>query len=91
MAVTGAILVLYLVVHMLGNLKIFLGRAEFDHYAHWLRTIGEPAIPYRTLPDDHRGGADRRRGPPPVVRGLLSPGGRGGRRPVRYAAPPEGT
>ncbi|MGH3376497.1 MAG: succinate dehydrogenase cytochrome b subunit [Actinoallomurus sp.] len=49
MAVTGAILVLYLVVHMLGNLKIFLGRAEFDHYANWLRTIGEPAIPHRTF------------------------------------------
>jgi succinate dehydrogenase / fumarate reductase, cytochrome b subunit len=49
MAVTGAILVAYLVVHMLGNLKIFLGRAEFDHYAHWLRTIGEPAIPHRAF------------------------------------------
>ena len=49
MAVTGAILVLYLLVHMVGNLKIFLGRAEFDGYAHWLRTIGEPAIPYRSF------------------------------------------
>lgn len=49
MAVTGAILVLYLVAHMVGNLKIFLGRAEFDHYAHWLRTIGEPAIPHRAF------------------------------------------
>lgn len=49
MAVTGAILVLYLVAHMVGNLKIFLGRTEFDHYAHWLRTMGEPALPYRTV------------------------------------------
>lgn len=49
MAVTGAILVLYLVVHMVGNLKIFLGRATFDAYAHWLRTMGEPALPYRTV------------------------------------------
>jgi succinate dehydrogenase / fumarate reductase cytochrome b subunit len=49
MAVTGAILVLYLVVHMIGNLKIFLGRTDFDHYAHWLRTIGEPTLPYRVF------------------------------------------
>jgi succinate dehydrogenase / fumarate reductase cytochrome b subunit len=49
MAVTGGILVLYLVVHMIGNLKIFLGAEEFNHYAHWLRTIGEPAVPRRTV------------------------------------------
>jgi succinate dehydrogenase / fumarate reductase cytochrome b subunit len=49
MAVTGAVLVLYLVVHMVGNLKIFLGRTEFDHYAHWLRTIGAPALPHRVF------------------------------------------
>ena len=49
MAVTGAVLVLFLVGHMAGNLKIFLGRAAFDHYAHWLRTIGEPAIPHRVF------------------------------------------
>jgi succinate dehydrogenase / fumarate reductase, cytochrome b subunit len=49
MAVTGAILVLYLVAHMIGNLKIFLGREDFDHYANWLRTIGEPALPHRVF------------------------------------------
>ena len=49
MAITGGILVLYLAAHMVGNLKIFLGREEFDHYAHWLRTIGEPAIPHRAF------------------------------------------
>jgi succinate dehydrogenase / fumarate reductase cytochrome b subunit len=49
MAVTGAVLVLYLVAHMLGNLKIFLGREAYDGYAHWLRTMGEPALPYRTV------------------------------------------
>lgn len=46
MAVTGAVLLLYLVAHMLGNLKIYFGAAAFDHYAHWLRTIGEPLLPY---------------------------------------------
>lgn len=49
MAVTGAILVLYLIAHMIGNLKVFLGRDDFNHYAHWLRTMGEPAVPRRTL------------------------------------------
>ncbi|WP_345475503.1 succinate dehydrogenase cytochrome b subunit [Actinoallomurus oryzae] len=49
MAVTGAILVLYLIAHMIGNLKVFLGRDDFNHYAHWLRTMGEPALPYRTV------------------------------------------
>lgn len=49
MAVTGAVLVLYLVAHMLGNLKIFMGREAYDGYAHWLRTMGEPALPYRTV------------------------------------------
>ncbi|WP_083952065.1 succinate dehydrogenase cytochrome b subunit [Actinomadura rubrobrunea] len=49
MAVTGAILVLYLIAHMVGNLKIFFGAEDFNHYAHWLRTIGTPAVPRRTV------------------------------------------
>lgn len=46
MAVTGLILLLFLLLHMLGNLKIFFGAIDFDHYAAWLRTIGEPALHY---------------------------------------------
>lgn len=49
MAVTGAVLVLFLIAHMLGNLKIFLGADSFNHYAEWLRTVGSPALPNRTL------------------------------------------
>ncbi|MEW9529167.1 succinate dehydrogenase cytochrome b subunit [Microbispora sp. NPDC049125] len=49
MAVTGAVLVLFLVGHMLGNLKVFLGADSFNHYAEWLRTVGSPALPDRTL------------------------------------------
>lgn len=49
MAVSGAILVLFLVGHMLGNLKIFLGRPALDTYAAWLRELGEPALPYETV------------------------------------------
>ncbi|NJP32570.1 succinate dehydrogenase cytochrome b subunit [Micromonospora thermarum] len=45
MAVTGIILVLFLVAHMLGNLKVFAGASSFDHYAHWLREIGKPLLP----------------------------------------------
>jgi succinate dehydrogenase / fumarate reductase cytochrome b subunit len=44
MAVTGLLMVAFLLVHMLGNLKIFFGPSDFDHYAHWLRTIGEPVL-----------------------------------------------
>jgi succinate dehydrogenase / fumarate reductase cytochrome b subunit len=44
MAVTGVIMLLYLVAHMLGNLKVFFGPDEMNGYAHWLRTIGEPVL-----------------------------------------------
>ncbi len=44
MAVTGLLMLAFVVVHMLGNLKIFFGAAEFNHYAHWLRTIGTPVV-----------------------------------------------
>ncbi|GAB2590565.1 succinate dehydrogenase [Paractinoplanes abujensis] len=45
MAVTGFLLVAFLYVHMIGNLKIFFGAETFDHYAHWLRSIGTPLLP----------------------------------------------
>ena len=49
MAVTGAVLILYLVAHMIGNLKIFLGEESLDTYAEWLRVVGEPALPAQGL------------------------------------------
>jgi succinate dehydrogenase / fumarate reductase cytochrome b subunit len=45
MAVSGIILVLFLIAHMIGNLKIFFGQTSFDEYAHWLRGIGSPLLP----------------------------------------------
>ncbi|MGW3013962.1 succinate dehydrogenase [Streptomyces sp. NPDC001219] len=42
MAVSGLVMLLYLVVHMIGNLKIFFGPDEFNGYAHWLRVAGAP-------------------------------------------------
>ncbi|RII20259.1 Succinate dehydrogenase/Fumarate reductase transmembrane subunit [Streptomyces sp. YIM 130001] len=46
MAVTGLVMLGYLVAHMLGNLKIFFGSDEFNGYAHWLRTMGAPVLHY---------------------------------------------
>ncbi|MER5260561.1 succinate dehydrogenase cytochrome b subunit [Actinosynnema sp. NPDC002837] len=40
MAVTGAGLLLYVVVHMLGNLTVFSGADAIDGYGRWLREIG---------------------------------------------------
>jgi succinate dehydrogenase / fumarate reductase cytochrome b subunit len=42
MAVTGIFLLLFVIGHMLGNLKIFAGQEKFDGYAHWLREMGAP-------------------------------------------------
>ena len=49
MAVTGAVLVAFVIGHMLGNLKIFLGAEAIDTYAVFLRTMGEPLVPYSVL------------------------------------------
>jgi succinate dehydrogenase cytochrome b subunit len=45
MAVTGLVLVGFVIAHMLGNLKIFLGAEAINSYAVFLRTVGEPALP----------------------------------------------
>ena len=49
MAVSGAVLFLYLVAHMIGNLKIFFGEDSLNLYAEWLRIVGEPALPEQTV------------------------------------------
>jgi succinate dehydrogenase / fumarate reductase, cytochrome b subunit len=49
MAVTGLILVGFVVVHMIGNLKIFTGAEHLNAYAGFLRTVGEPIFPRETL------------------------------------------
>jgi len=46
MATTGVVMLLFLIVHMAGNLKIFFGPTDFNAYGHWLRTIGEPVLHY---------------------------------------------
>lgn len=49
MAVTGLILFGFVLGHMAGNLKAFLGAGAFNHYAEWLRSVGEPAVPHGGL------------------------------------------
>lgn len=46
MAVSGIVLVGFVILHMIGNLKFFFGETHFDEYAHFLRTMGAPVIPY---------------------------------------------
>lgn len=45
MAVSGIVLLGYVLAHMIGNLKVYLGREEINAYAEWLRNLGEPAAP----------------------------------------------
>lgn len=49
MAGSGVIFILYVLLHMYGNLKALAGQEAFDTYAHHLRTIGEPMLPHGGL------------------------------------------
>src|SRR6056297_92691 len=46
MAVSGVLLIGFLVAHMIGNLKVFMGADAFNHYAEFLREIGYPLLPH---------------------------------------------
>lgn len=53
MAITGLLFAMFVTVHMVGNLKIFLpdhdGRPALDSYGEFFRTVGEPAFPYGSI------------------------------------------
>lgn len=49
MAITGVLFALFVLVHMIGNLKVFTGAESFNTYAHWLRTVLQPFLPYEGL------------------------------------------
>ncbi|GAB3944601.1 succinate dehydrogenase cytochrome b subunit [Corynebacterium tapiri] len=53
MAITGLIFALFVLVHMVGNLKIFLpahdGEPAIDVYGEFLRSAGEPLLPHEGL------------------------------------------
>ena len=46
MSLSGIVFGGFVLVHMLGNLKAYLGPAHFDDYAMWLRHMLEPLFPY---------------------------------------------
>ena len=45
MAVTGIIFGLFVLVHMLGNLKVYTGAEGLNTYADFLREVGSPILP----------------------------------------------
>ena len=45
MAITGIVLMGFVFAHMVGNLKMYLGLAEFDNYGEFLREILVPILP----------------------------------------------
>src|ERR1700757_2327199 len=49
MAVTGVVLVGFVIAHMLGNLKIFSGPNEINAYSRFLREVGSPELSYGQL------------------------------------------
>jgi succinate dehydrogenase / fumarate reductase cytochrome b subunit len=49
MAITGIMLLGFVLAHMIGNLKVFLGKEHINVYGDWLRTLGEPALPRTVL------------------------------------------
>jgi len=49
MALTGLVFWGFVLGHMVGNLKLFLGAEAINHYAEFLREVGEPLVPRGTL------------------------------------------
>ncbi len=49
MALTGVIFVLFVLMHMYGNLKMFGGPEAYNGYAEHLREFGEPILPRNGL------------------------------------------
>ncbi|MCC3763212.1 succinate dehydrogenase cytochrome b subunit [Glycomyces sp. TRM65418] len=49
MAVSGILLVLFIIAHMAGNLHVFEGREEMNAYAAGLRSFGEPLLPHESF------------------------------------------
>jgi succinate dehydrogenase cytochrome b subunit len=46
MAVTGVVLILFVIAHVLGNLKIFAGSEDINAYSRFLREVGAPEFGY---------------------------------------------
>ena len=46
MALTGIVFMLYVLLHMVGNLKMFYGPEELNEYSEFLRNILYPILPH---------------------------------------------
>jgi len=49
MATSGIVFILFVLVHMYGNLKAFQGETAYNTYAEHIRTVGTPMLPYAGL------------------------------------------
>ena len=49
MAISGMVLMGYVLAHMIGNLKVYFGESSLDRYSEWLRQVGEPLFPPQAL------------------------------------------
>lgn len=49
MAITGIVGLLFVLFHMIGNLKAYFGPVEYVKYAEFLREVGEPLAPRTVL------------------------------------------
>ncbi len=49
MAITGVIMIGFVILHMAGNLKIFEGPGQINAYSRFLRTVGMPELGYGDL------------------------------------------
>ena len=45
MAITGVVMMGYVFAHMVGNLKLYLGAEEMNHYGEFLRVLAYPIFP----------------------------------------------
>jgi succinate dehydrogenase / fumarate reductase cytochrome b subunit len=45
MALTGIMWMGFVLFHMAGNLKMYLGAGAYNHYGEWLRTLAVPLFP----------------------------------------------
>lgn len=49
MAVTGGTWALFVLIHLFGNLKIYMGPDAYNGYSAWLRTVGYPLLPHYSV------------------------------------------
>ncbi len=49
MALSGIVMMGFVVAHTIGNLKLYVGPEAMDTYGEWLRDVGYPALPHSGL------------------------------------------